>query len=212
MVGSTTCFIAATDSDSGKSFVTSLLLTQLQQRHADVVALKPVACGLDDDGINPDVRLLQALQPQHKGINLHTTPKPMAPLFDQPITRDVLLPWCQQQMSQHQITLIEGVGGVMVPLADGFTQLDWMMAMAEVKVVLVVRARLGSLSQILTHLTLLATMVAGDTCLIINAIDDADALYAQQCIAVAQQWFPQIDAEILLPNANAIPVCIDRWL
>jgi len=212
MVGSTTCFIAATDSDSGKSFLTSLLLTQLQQRNADVVALKPVACGVDVDGINPDVRLLQALQPHHQGINLHTTSKPLAPLFDRPIARAVLLPWCQQQMAQHQITLIEGVGGVMVPLADGFTQLDWMVATAEVKVVLVVRARLGSLSQLLTHLTLLATMKMGDVCLIVNAIDAADTPYAQQCLAVAQQWFPQVEAEILPPNAHAIPACIDRWL
>jgi len=212
MMASTACFIVATDTDAGKTFLTSLLLTHLQQRNVDVIALKPVACGVDDDGINPDVSHLQALQPDCGGINLHTTPKPMAPLFDQPITSETLLPWCQQQVAQHQVTLMEGVGGLMVPLADGFTQLDWMMAMPEAHIVLLVPARLGSLSQMLTHLSLFSQGGRERICLIINAIDEVDIPFAQQCIVVAQQWFPQIQAEILLPNTAAVPACLNRWL
>jgi len=211
MIASTACFITANDSDAGKTFLTTLLLRQLQQRDVDVIALKPVACGVEADGINDDVARLHALQPHQPCINLHTTAKPVAPLFDQPIARAALLPWCQLQRARHRITLFEGVGGMMVPLADGFTQLDWMLAMPRMETVLVVRARLGCLSQLLTHLTLLDRLNHHHIWLVVNAITQADVPFAEQCLQVVNQWFPQVRVEMLTPDAQTSPALI-RWL
>ncbi|MDQ6963771.1 MAG: dethiobiotin synthase [Mariprofundales bacterium] len=200
-----THFITATDTDAGKTFLTSLLLTHLQQQQIDVVALKPVACGVDSGSTNPDVRHLQALQPEQDSINLHTTPRPVAPLFDRPITSQMLLPWCRQQIAQHQITLIEGVGGVMVPLADSFTQLDWIMALADLHLILVVRARLGSLSQLLVHLSLLHHRGLRNITVVVNTVEEHSTPFAHQAVEVVQQWYPMVMVATLSPDSVSPP-------
>jgi dethiobiotin synthetase len=54
----------------------------------------------------------------------------------------------------EEVLLIEGVGGLMVPLAPGLTALDWMTAL-RCPVVLVTGSYLGSLSHSLTALSVL---------------------------------------------------------
>ncbi len=205
------CFITATDTDAGKSFLTALLLRDLRRRNANALALKPVACGVGEDGVNPDVALLRALQPGAPAINLHTAPQPMAPIFSDPVERDSLLLWCRRQCARQEITLIEGVGGLMVPLAAGFTQLDWITGMGEITLILVVRARLGCLSQVLTHLALLDHLDHHRIWLVINAVTEAERPFAEQCAEVVDQWHPWVRRALLAPRAEACPALTD-WL
>ncbi|MDQ6951794.1 MAG: dethiobiotin synthase [Mariprofundales bacterium] len=210
-------FITANDTDAGKSYLTALLLRALQARGVAAAALKPVACGVEascgteEEAVNSDVALLQQLQPQQANINLYTNSRPLAPWCDQPIDSDHLLEWCQQRISQPGITLIEGVGGLMVPLASGFTQLDWIHAMPEVAIVLVVRARLGCLSQALSHLALLDHCARAKIWLVINVVNTVDFTYAEQCRQVVDAWHPWVKVELLMPNANAMPALM-AWL
>ncbi|MDX8408862.1 MAG: ATP-dependent dethiobiotin synthetase BioD [Mariprofundales bacterium] len=207
------CFITANDTDAGKSYLAALLLRALLQRGMDVAALKPVACGVADDGVNGDVALLQRLQPQLRlgAINLHTNPQPLAPLFDQPVERERLLAWCGQRISQQRITLIEGVGGLMVPLNTRFTQLDWLLALPELTIVLVVRARLGCLSQVLSHLALLDHCERPRIWLVVNAVRKSDLPYAEQCLQVVDQWHPWVKVALLGPDAETAPDLTD-WI
>lgn len=152
---------------------------------------------------------LRALQPGQTEINFHTTPKPLAPLFDQPVDRAALLAWCRRRMAAQPVTLIEGVGGLMVPLAAGFTQLDWIAALPEAMVVLVVRARLGCLSQMLVHLTLLAPRRR--VWLVINAVSAAEMPFADQCRQAARAWFPQVPIALVAPGGGELSALV-AWL
>jgi len=207
---SRTYFIAANDSDAGKSYLTALLWRGLQRRGVDAVALKPVACGVESNGINSDVALLQRLQPGQE-INLHINPHPLAPWCDQPVSPDALLAWCDRRIASQRTTLIEGVGGLMVPLAVGFTQMDWIQALPEMEILLVVRARLGCLSQMLTHLELLDHHQHTKGWLIINIISLADLPYAEQCRDAADQWHPWVKVIFMMPEADDLPALMD-WI
>ena len=63
---------------------------------------------------------------------------------------DDLVSFCKSSIDAHDgMTLIEGVGGIMVPLTQTHTVLDWVSAL-EIPTVLVVGSYLGTLSHTLT--------------------------------------------------------------
>ena len=66
---------------------------------------------------------------------------------------DALVEFCRRAIAgRHGTLLIEGIGGVMVPLDDSHTVLDWMAAL-RIPLVLVAGSYLGSLSHTLTAST-----------------------------------------------------------
>lgn len=209
MEPSSTCFITAVDTDAGKSFLAGLLYRALRRRGVAAAALKPVACGVNGEGVNPDVARLRALQPEAEEINFHTTRAPRAPLFAGPVARGELLDWCRRKTARPGVTLIEGVGGLMVPLAEGFTQLDWILSLPKALVVLVVPARLGCLSQMLTHLSLLDALDRRPW-LVVNCIDQDALSFGKECLQAADSWFPWVPAALLPPEADDCPALTDR--
>jgi dethiobiotin synthetase len=63
-----------------------------------------------------------------------------------------VIEFCRKTMRSHPgVVLIEGIGGVMVPLDDRHTVLDWMVALT-CPVILVTGSYLGSLSHALTSI------------------------------------------------------------
>jgi dethiobiotin synthetase len=68
--------------------------------------------------------------------------------------------------------LIEGIGGVMVPLDERHTVLDWMAAL-NIPVLLVTGNYLGTLSHTLTALDALRRRGLGLKALVVNATPDA---------------------------------------
>ena len=62
---------------------------------------------------------------------------------------DALVAWCRTMSERTDVTLIEGIGGVMVPLDAGHTVLDWIAALGA-PALLVVGSYLGTLSHSLT--------------------------------------------------------------
>ncbi|RMH59934.1 MAG: hypothetical protein D6678_07110 [Zetaproteobacteria bacterium] len=83
-----------------------------------------------------------------------------------------LLNWCRLRMDHPGITLIEGVGGLMVPLTRDFLVADWIRALAPNEVWLVVRARLGAINHMLLSIAQLAQMQMPPRHIILNAPDD----------------------------------------
>ncbi len=82
-----------------------------------------------------------------------------------------LVRWTKHQLAigadVGALTLIEGVGGVMVPLTEQYTTLDWMAAL-DVPVVLVVGSYLGTISHTLTALEVLRARGLNVQALIMN--------------------------------------------
>lgn len=176
----TAIFITATGTDVGKTYVATSLIRHLRQMGRPVDAIKPVVSGFDPE---------QALD-SDPGLLLHALGLPVTPQEIDRISpwrfRDALSPdiaaeregrsidvdtvisFCRTMIDQRRgILLIEGIGGVMVPLDAERTVLDVMMAL-QVPLVLVVGSYLGTISHTLTALdalyrrglTVMATIVS----------------------------------------------------
>jgi dethiobiotin synthetase len=156
----TTLFVTASGTDVGKTFVAARLVVELRGAGYRARALKPVATGFDaaraaesDSG-----RLLvaQGLPVTLANVASITPWRFSAPLSPdmaaarerRAIPFDALLEFCRAPAAAT-VTLIEGIGGVMVPLDAEHTVLDWIAALGA-PVLLVVGSYLGTLSHSLT--------------------------------------------------------------
>jgi len=157
----TTVFVTSSGTEIGKTFVTLRLIEELQAAGRNVRALKPVASGFDEERPNGnDTALLLRAQ------GLDVTPANLDAAspwrFAAPVSPDMaaarehraipfaaLVAHCQTAMQRPGTTLIEGIGGVMVPIDAQHTVLDWIAALGA-PALLVVGSYLGTLSHGLT--------------------------------------------------------------
>jgi len=157
-------FITAAGTDIGKTFVAAGLIRHWRATGRVVQALKPVVTGFDlakaaasDAGVllaalgRPVTAAeIEAISPWHFAAPL--SPDMAARRERRTIEFDALLNFSRRAIeSANGMLLIEGIGGVMVPLDGSHTVLDWMVALT-VPVVLVTGSYLGSLSHTLTAL------------------------------------------------------------
>jgi dethiobiotin synthetase len=157
----TTVFVTSSGTDLGKTFVTIELVAELRAAGRRVRALKPVASGFD--AAHPEqsdsALLLRAqglaLTPENLDVvspwrfAAPLSPDMAAAREGRSIPFDALVAHCRAAGEQDGVTLIEGIGGVMVPLDATHTVLDWIAALGA-PALLVVGSYLGTLSHSLT--------------------------------------------------------------
>ena len=155
-------FITATGTDIGKTFVAAGLIRYWRAAGRETDALKPVVTGFEQANAatsDPGVLLAALGRPVTP-----TEIERIAPWrFAAPLSPDMaarrenrtvdfgaLVEFCRGAIARNTATLlIEGIGGVMVPLNGAHTVLDWMTAL-KMPVVLMAGSYLGSLSHTLT--------------------------------------------------------------
>jgi dethiobiotin synthetase len=160
-------FVTSTGTDIGKTFVTAGLIRHLRIGGASVDALKPVVSGYDSsvaETSDPAVLLGALGRPVSAEEVERIAPwrfrAPLSPDLaasreGRTIDFDGLVDFSRRTIDGTRGTLfIEGVGGIMVPLQDRRTVLDWMAAL-NIPVVLVVGGYLGTISHTLTALDVL---------------------------------------------------------
>jgi len=160
----TAIFITATGTDVGKTFVASSLIRHFRQMGRAVDAIKPIVSGFDPDqaaasdpGVLLDALGLPVTAPEIDRISPWRFRAPLSPGLaaereGRSIEVDAVVTFCQSAIEQRQdILLIEGVGGVMVPLDGERTVLDVMMAL-RLPLILVAGSYLGTISHTLTAL------------------------------------------------------------
>lgn len=157
----TTIFVTSSGTDVGKTFVMLKLIAELEAAGRRVQALKPVASGFDaahaDDsdtvlllraqGLDVHPANLDAVSPWRFAAPL--SPDMAAAKEQRTIPFDSLVAACRAAGERADVTLIEGIGGVMVPLDGEHTVLDWIVALGA-PTLLVVGSYLGTLSHSLT--------------------------------------------------------------
>ncbi|MFC1542386.1 dethiobiotin synthase [Pseudomonadota bacterium] len=175
-------FITATDTGAGKTYLTSRLVGSLLKQKQRALAIKPVACGSSAEQPNEDVaELLRAQNLSDPGlINLYDFSMPAAPSLaaaeeGREIDPATLTHWCHSRSSESDICLIEGVGGLMVPLNDHYLVSDWLAEMTDCEVMLVIGARLGCINHALLTLKQLSDMNRSPNHIVINATDQSSA-------------------------------------
>ena len=164
----TAVFITSTGTDIGKTFVARGLVRVLRKNGRKVEALKPVVSGFEPreaEGSDPGL-LLAAL-------GAEVTDEAIARVapwrFAAPVSPHIaarregreidfagVVEFSRRAVAQRTDALvIEGAGGIMVPLDDTHTVLDWMSAL-ELPVILVAGSYLGTISHALSALDVLA--------------------------------------------------------
>ena len=154
-------FITATGTGTGKTFTTCALLHAAHTLGMRAQAYKPVISGWDE-GAGTDTAQIIAASGGRETVDevspwrfrAPLSPHRAAALEGKSLALADVLRWSDAQMNQPGLTLIEGVGGVMVPLSDHETVLDWMRALG-LPVILVTGSYLGTISHTLTALAAL---------------------------------------------------------
>jgi dethiobiotin synthetase len=158
----TAIFITATGTDVGKTFVAASLIGHLRQMGRLVDAIKPVVSGFDpaqaaasDPGVLLHALGLPVTADEIDRIAPWRFRAPQSPDLaaereNRAIDVDSVITFCQTAIDQRRdILLIEGVGGIMVPLDEHRTVLDVMMAL-QLPLILVTGSYLGTISHTLT--------------------------------------------------------------
>jgi dethiobiotin synthetase len=148
-MGARVHFITGTDTGAGKTLFTAMLLAHLRANGHRALAIKPVCTGPRDD-----VRLLQSLQPGEltdAEMNPFHFRKPAAPVVaGQGGGVSPAKVACSVSNIKHKcdILLVEGAGGLMVPLGRKATWED-VLGRLECAVWLVANNRLGAINHTL---------------------------------------------------------------
>jgi dethiobiotin synthetase len=158
-------FVTATGTGLGKTFLTCALVRRLRAAGRPVRAVKPVASGIDPDAPqgSDTALILEALsRPLTPEAMDAVSPwrfrAPLAPTMaarreGRRLDLDAVTAFCRAQAATGggERLVIEGVGGVMAPVDDDHTVLDWMAALGP-RVVLVAGGYVGTISHTLTAL------------------------------------------------------------
>ena len=164
----TAMFVTATGTDIGKTFVACGMIRALRGRGRAVDALKPIVTGFDARAahLSDTGRLLATLgrpvtpndiaQVSPFRLRAPLSPDMAARIEGARIDFKALNTFCRDAVSRRKDALIiEGIGGIMVPLDERHTVLDWMIEVA-VPAILVAGSYVGTLSHTLSALDVLA--------------------------------------------------------
>lgn len=149
-------FVTGTDTEVGKTFVTSALLHRLRSQGVRAVGMKPVAAGTNENGRNEDVEALIAasgVEAPRELVNPYLFHPAIAPHIaaveeGRLIDIDRIVDSFDTLRGLADAVLVEGVGGFCVPLGPHSDSADLAEQLA-LPVILVVGMRLGCINHAL---------------------------------------------------------------
>ncbi len=193
----TAFFIAGTDTEIGKTFVTCALLHAARARGLKALGMKPIAAGAERQGdelINEDAARLRAAGSFDPGLallNPYCLKSPIAPHIAAAeegvaIEPAPILHAFAALQAQADVVLVEGVGGFRVPLGKDYDTADLARDLA-LPVILVVGMRLGCINHAL--LTAEAIAARGLTLAgwVANQVDPAMLRFEQNLAALTER-------------------------
>ena len=196
-------FVTATGTDIGKTYVTAALLRRWRAAGRAPRALKPIVSGFDTgDWAASDPGLL--LQAMGEPLDAATLDRISPFRFAAPLSPDMaaaregksvdmaaLVAFCRTRLAEAGSAplLIEGVGGVMVPLDAHNTVLDWLIDLA-LPVLLVAGSYLGSLSHSLTAAAVLRRAGLEIAALLVNESEGSGVPLGETAATLARLVAP----------------------
>ena len=162
--------VVGTDTDAGKTMVSAALVAGLRQNGVPAGYLKPLAseCAPGPEGqpVSPDVKLLDRLvglkEPLHtlNPVCLRAPLSPLAAAREEGVELSLTASAasCREFLAGQEFGVIEGVGGLLVPIAPGRTFRDLAVELG-LPVVVAARPGLGTINHSL--LTIEALKRAG---------------------------------------------------
>lgn len=199
----------------GKTVVAAALVLALRQRGVRAVGFKPVETGIGSNEAADSLVLAEA-----SGIDsplLHPLlrlPEPLAPAvaaeraglaFDP----DAAASRIQALRAAGYSLVVEGAGGLLVPLAWGFTALD-LAVQSGLEAVVVARAGLGTLNHIALTLEALARRNVRVQAVVLNGQGDPPDLAEATNPAALARLFPEVRLVVVPWQATTTPLATAR--
>jgi dethiobiotin synthetase len=194
----TAFFVTATGTDVGKTFVTTGLVRHLRAQGNPAFAIKPVMSGFDPArAAESDAGALLAAMghPVTENEIARISPwrfaAPLSPDMaaareSSAIDFDAVVAFCCDAVAHAASPLfIEGVGGIMVPLNDRHTVLDWMAAL-RIPLLVVTGTYLGTISHTLTALDVLRRRGLDIAALVVNESENSPVPLADTAETMAR--------------------------
>ena len=204
-------FVTSSGTGLGKTYLMCRLIAELKDAGRAFRACKPLLSGFDaaaaaasDSGLilkacgqAVDDTALDAVSPWR--LRAAVSPDMAAQREQRSIPFDELVAFSRPS-HPTELTLVEGIGGVMVPIDAKHTVLDWMDALGA-PTLLVVGSYLGSLSHSLTAAAALASR--GIECLAILVSESLDAPVSVEETADSLRRFVDAVPVVTLPRPPA---------
>ncbi|MDE7119488.1 MAG: dethiobiotin synthase [Muribaculaceae bacterium] len=191
-------FVSGIDTDAGKSYATGWLARQWASQGHDVITQKFVQTG--NQGLSDDIALHRRIM----GTGLlaedldHTTapvifsypcsPHLAARIDRRQIDLDAIDRSTALLAARHDTVLVEGAGGLMVPLTDDYLTIDYIES-RRLPLIFVTHGALGSISHTLLGLEAIKARGIPLPYILYNtAFDSADTTIAADTRQFLEQW------------------------
>ncbi len=174
------CFITGTDTGVGKTLVVAALAVYFKQRGQTVGVMKPIETGYGTEGAaeSDAVRLRAAagMAEPVEAISPYRFPDPLAPLdaarrAGTVIRMSTIVAAFHALAARHSLMLIEGAGGVRVPISDKADMRD-LIEQFGLPVIVVGRTAIGSVNHVLLTLEALARRRITVAAIVLNQTTD----------------------------------------
>ena len=204
-------FITATNTDIGKTYTSKLLLKEYASRGLKIGIIKPIETGVVD-GVCPDgnelLQVVQELNDEFKALHVEdivpiTYELPAAPFVasdNKKLNLQKLDAAIEKVEKLCDVLIIEGAGGLYVPLDDNYMMID-LIEYLKAKTLLVTHCSLGCIND-----TLLSKKALEDKNLehviAFNCRKDDDSF-----TKVSEPYFTKIDYEVLKVSDDIDKIC-----
>jgi len=210
-------FITATGTNIGKTLVTCALAAQLLAQGKMLKALKPVISGFDmvsleqtdsgqlllAQGVPLTSAALDAISPWR--LKAALSPDMAGEEEGVSLALPEIVRFCESQSGVDYL-LVEGIGGVMVPLNDTKTTLDWMAALGY-HVILVTGSYLGAISHTLSACAALTAHGLAPHAIIISESEESPVPCARLKTTL-RRFLPEAIRIHTIPRLDSSP---DLW-
>ena len=175
-------FVSGIDTDIGKTVATGVLAKQLLQQGKSVITQKPVQTGCQDIAeeiaVHRKIMGIPMQEVDKQGLTMPeifgypASPHLAARLDGRALDLDKIRTSTQELATQYEIVLVEGAGGLMVPLTENLLTIDYIRQQGY-PVILVTSGRLGSINHTLLSFSALKQYGISLYSLIFNHIHDS---------------------------------------
>jgi dethiobiotin synthetase len=156
-------FVTGTDTGVGKTLVAGGLAALFRENGIDVGVMKPIESGCHREGgilIPEDALFLKEMSGCQDGLDLinpYALEHPLAPALAAELERvDIRIEVIQEAYSilasRHELVLVEGAGGMLVPITPDRLMVDLAKELGGLSLLIVTRALLGTINHTLLSL------------------------------------------------------------
>lgn len=190
-------FISGIDTDAGKSYVTGYIASRLMKEGKSVATQKFIQTG--NIGFSEDIdlhRKIMGIGPLPEDIDHTTAPiifsypasaQLAARMDEREIDLDIIDRSTEILCSRYDIVLVEGAGGLMVPITDEFFTIDYVES-RKLPIILVTNGILGSINHTILSLEAIKSRGIRLAAVIYNEHFDTDRIIGADTQAFLRRY------------------------